>query len=295
MRVVSLSRSALAVPVLLLGLAACGGTDARPVSGEPADRSPAVRSSAPASEPAPSEAAVSEALESSASAGVGNDSATGGGTWDRSTLVPAMRAAMDGQRTAHVSVTTGVTGMEMQGEADIVFRGARQDMVMTMDGAAFGVASAEIRMVDRVMYLSMPPLTPQGKFVEVRAGDGSSPFAAMVGQMQAVDPRDTFKALAAGLRKVKFVAEESVHGEDLEHYRLTVDFQAAAKALGMPRTAGVPRTIAYDLWLDREALMRRVEMELMQQASLVMETSDWGEPVTVEAPPRKDIVQAPRQ
>ncbi len=292
MRIVSLSRSALAVPVLLLGLAGCGGTDARPVSGEPAGQSPAVQGSAPASEPAPSDEAVSEALESGDSAGVG---AAGEGTWDRSTLVPAMKAALDGQRTAHVSVTTGVTGMEMQGEADIVFRGARQDMVMTMDGAAFGVASAEIRMVDRVMYLSMPPLTPQGKFVEVRPGDKSSPFAAMVGQMQAVDPRDTFKALAAGLRRVKFVAEESVHGEDLEHYRLTVDFRAAAKALGMPRTSGVPRTIAYDLWLDDKALMRRVEFELMQQASLVMETSDWGEPVTVKAPPRKDIVQAPGQ
>ena len=295
MRFVSLSRSALAVPVLLLGLAACGGTDAGPMSGEPAGQSPAAQGSAPAPESAPSEEAASEALESADPAGAGHDGAAGEGTWDRSTLVPAMRAAMDGERTAHVSVTTGVTGMEMQGEADIVFRGARQDMVMSMDGGAFGVASAEIRLVDRVMYLSMPPLTPQGKFVEVRAGDGSSPFAAMVGQMQAVDPRDTFKALAAGLRKVKFVAEESVHGEDLEHYRLTVDFRAAARTLGMPRTSGVPRTIAYDLWLDHEALMRRVEMELMQQASLVMENSVWGVPVTVEAPLRKDIVQAPRQ
>lgn len=295
MRVVSLSRSALAVPVLLLGLAACGGTDASPMSGEPAGQSPAAQGSAPASEPAPSEEAASEDLESADPAGAGNDGAAGEGTWDRSTLVPAMRAAMDGQRTAHVSVTTGVTGMEMQGEADVVFRGARQDMVMTMEGATLGVGSAEIRMVDRVMYLSVPPLTPQGKFVEVRPGDKSSPLAAMVGQLQAVDPRDTFKALAAGLRKVRFVAEESVHGEDLEHYRLTVDFRAAAKTMGMPRTSGVPRTIAYDLWLDDEALMRRVELELMQQASLVMETSDWGEPVTVEAPPRKDIVQAPGQ
>lgn len=293
MRVVSLSRSALAVPVLLLGLAACGGPDAEPVSGEPADQRPSAQGSAPASEPAPSEEAVSESLESAGSAGVGIGGAAGEGTWDRSTLVPAMKAAMEGQRTAHVAVTTGVTGVEMQGEADIVFRGARQDMVMTLDGAGF--SSAEIRMVDRVMYLSMPPLTPEGKFVEVRPGDKSSPFAAMVRQMQAVDPRDTFKALAAGLRKVKFVAEESVHGEDLEHYRLTVDFRAAAKALGMPRTSNMPRTTAYDLWLDDEALMRRVELELVQQASLVMETSDWGGPVTVTAPPRRDIVQAPGQ
>ena len=95
-------------------------------------------------------------------------------------------------------------------------------------------------------------------YAEIRPGDKSSPFAGMAGQMQGVDPRDTFKAFENGLRKVDFVGEESVHGEDLEHYRLTVDFRAAAKAQGMPRMAGMPRTVAYDMWLDEDALMRRV-------------------------------------
>lgn len=256
--------------------------------GEPAARSQAAAS--PGGDSSPSEQAVSEVVESAESPAT----APAEGTWDKRTLIPAMRAAMKGQRSAHVSVTTGVTGMEMEGEADVAFKGARQDMTMTMDGAAMGVENAEIRLVDQVLYLSVPPLTPRGKFVEVRPGDTSSPLASMAGQIQTVDPRDTFTALAAGLRKVRFVADESVDGEDLEHYRLTVDFRAVAKAMKMPRTPGVPRTIAYDLWLDDEALMRRVELE-MQQASMVMETSDWGKPVSIEAPPRSRIVQAPGQ
>ncbi len=292
MRPVSRSRTTRvvsAVPALLAVLAACGGPETKPVSGEPA--APSQAASSPGAVPSPSEEPVAEAAEPADSP----QSAPAEGTWDERTLIPAMQAAMKGQRSAHVSVTTGVTGMEIRGEADLAFRGARQDMVMTMDGAAMGVESAEIRLVDRVMYLSLPPLTPRGKYVAVRPGDTSSPLAAMAGQIQAVDPRDTFTALAAGLRKVRFVADESVNGEDLEHYRLTVDFKSAAKALSLPRTPGVPRSIAYDLWLDDEALMRRVEMEIMQQASMVMETSDWGEPVNVEAPDRKDIVRVPGQ
>jgi hypothetical protein len=217
------------------------------------------------------------------------------GRWNEKTLVPAMKAAIEEQETAHISMTTSSGGMTLGAEGDMAFRGAQQDMALTMDGTAFGTDSIEMRMVDQVVYLSMPPMTPQGKFVEIRPGDSSSPFAGMAGGMQGVDPRDTFKAFENGLRKVEFVGEESVHGEDLGHYRLTVDFREAAKAQGMPRTAGMPRTVAYDMWLDDDALMRRVEFEMAQQISMVMEMSEWGEPVSIKAPARRDIVEAPGQ
>jgi hypothetical protein len=206
-----------------------------------------------------------------------------------------MKAAIEEQETAHISMTTSSGGMTLGAEGDMAFRGARQDMALTMDGTAFGTESIEMRMVDQVFYLSMPPMTPRGKFVEIRPGDSSSPFAGMAGGMQGVDPRDTFKAFENGLRKVEFVGEESVHGEDLEHYLLTVDFREAAKAQGMPRTAGMPRTVAYDMWLDDAALMRRVELEMAQQISMVMEMSEWGEPVSIKPPARRDIVETPGQ
>lgn len=276
---VALSRSALAVPVLLAALAACAGTDVEATSSGPATPSAA---SSPAADSSPSEDAVADLSADDAD-----------GSWDKQTLIPAMQAAIKGQRSAHVSVTGGVTGREMPGQAVVAFKGARQDISMTVDGAAMGVGKVEVRMVDRVVYVSLPPLTPRDKFVEVRPGDTSSPFAAMAGQMQAVDPRDTFAVLTAGLRKMEFVAEESVHGENLEHYRLTIDTRAAGKVLGIPRTPGEPRTIAYEVWLDEQALMRRVEVE-MPQLSMVTET-DWGKPVSIKAPPRRSIVQASGQ
>ena len=282
------ARAVIAVPALLVVLAACGGNDATPVAGEPASETTTPTSSVTDASESPSEATVGEDTDS-------GETSEGKGSWDEKTLVPAMKAAMEEQETAHLSMTTGSSGMTLSAEGDMAFRGARQDMALTMDGAALGTGTIEMRMVDQVLYLSMPPMTPKGKFVEIRPGDTSSPFAGMAGQMQGVDPRDTFKAFENGLRKVEFVGEESVHGEDLEHYRLTVDFRAAAKAQGMPHMAGMPKTVAYDMWLDADALMRRVEFEMAQQISMVMEMSEWGEPVDIEAPPRKQIVPAPAQ
>ncbi len=268
------ARAAAAVPVLVLALAGCSGDTAEPGASD-------ASSSAPSSD-APVAAA------SSAAASAPSASPAGQGTWDRRTLVPAMTAALADQRTAHVRMTTGGGGADVEAEGDLAFRGRGQDLVMTMSGATLGAASMEIRSVDRVVYLSMPPMTPRGKFVEVRPGDTSSPFAGMTDQLQ-VDPRDTLKAFEAGLEKVTYLGAETVRGEDLERYRLSVDSGAVARSRHVPGAAGLPKTVEYDLWLDDRALMRRVELEAMG-VSMVVDLSAWGEPVSITAPARRDVV-----
>lgn len=52
-----------------------------------------------------------------------------------------------------------------------------------------------------------------------------------------------------------------------------------------------PRATSFDVWLDDKALVHRVEIEKPRQGSLVVELSDWGRPVTVQAPPRQDVVK----
>ena len=268
-----------AVPAVLLALSGCAGTGTQ--AAKAGDTSSGV-SAAP-----PSDTRVST------DAPVGR--ATTAPPLDEQTLVPAMKAAMERQRTAHVSMTTDAGGASVRAEGEVAFRGRQQDMVLRMDGKAMGTGDVQIRMVDKVLYLSMPPMTPKGKFVEVRPGDKSSPFAGMVGEMKGADPRETFTAFEDGLRKVTYVGKESVHGEDLQHYRLLVDFRSVAKAQGMPASmAGMPRTVTYDMWLDDHALMRRMQFDLAQQVSMVVEMSRWGEPVSITAPPRSDLVK-PRQ
>jgi hypothetical protein len=275
------SRAARAacVPVLLLALGACSADETRQVS----------------SETSPSATAPSPAEDASATSAAEADGSDPGdadqGSWDQETLVPAMMAAMEDKETAHVTMSVTGDGVTMAAEGDVAYRGKRSEMAMVLDGGAFGGGTVEMRVVDRVAYLSMPPMTEEGKFVEIRPDDPGSPLAGMADQMQ-VDPRDSVKAFRSGLRKVTFLGVESVSGEDLERYRVKVDFRAAAKAQGVPPMAGAPKTVDYDMWLDEDALVRRMELD-MAPMNMVMELSAWGEPVTIEAPARRDIVQAP--
>jgi hypothetical protein len=131
--------------------------------------------------------------------------------------------------------------------------------------------------------------------MRIDPSDKSNPLSSMLSGVQ-VDPRQTFAGFEAGLRRVTFVGEEEVAGETLDHYRLAVDFKQMSKALGQDlppaATAGIPKVIEYDLWLDDQDLMRRTVAEVMQ-VKTVTTTSAWGEPVTIEAPAPKDVVTAP--
>ena len=285
----------VAAPLLLLGAAACGGDGSTPAAEDAASESAAAGPSeaAESAEAGRSAESAEVEAESSESPEVEETEATGSGdgSWDEKTLAPAMMAAMADQETSRFRMTTTGGGTDVEAEGVMSYRGDSQDMAMTMSGAMLGAASMELRAVDGVMYLSMPPMTPKGKFLEIRPGDKSSPFAGMMDQIP-VDPRDSVEAFESGLRDVEFLGEEETAGETLERYRLTVDFSAAAKSQGMPRMQGAPETVDYEMWLDEDALLRRMELDMMQ-VGVVMEMSDWGEPVRIEAPARRQIVEGP--
>lgn len=261
------SRVAASGAVLLLALAGCAGDDSS--ESPAADTKGDVETSAPASaSPEPE------------------------GPLDERTLLPAMRGAIEEETSVHLVMDVGGGAQSMTAEGDFAFQGEESDLAMTMQGPALGGNVVDVRMLDGTMYVSLPPMTPAGKFVRILPGDRSSPMAEMVEQMQ-VDPRDTFDAFEAGLRTVTYVGEESVAGEELDRYRLGVDLEAAAKARGMdlpPASAGIPETVEYDIWLDDDALMRKVTAVIAGQ-EVVMTMSDWGKPVTVEAPPPRLLVR----
>ena len=273
MRPSSRTRVALvscAVPVLLLGLSACGTT---------------------------ATTATSSSADSAAQASTSTD------RWDEKTLVPAMKAALERQTSVHVSLrTVGDSRMPMKAEGDVALHGKdHPDLALTMDRTPMG-GGAEVRVVGDVLYLSMPPVTSEGKFLELRPGDKTSPFGQMMGQMREDRPEDPFAVFESGLRKVAYVGQDTVQGEQLGHYRLTVDPRAMAEEHGMPHRSGLsfgggmgyggaPRATSFDVWLDDKALVHRVEIEKSRQDSLVVELSDWGRPVTIKAPPRQDVVK----
>lgn len=287
-RVLTRVLSGVAGSVLLLTLAACGGDGGTETAEETPGSDTVSSATTEESETTAPETPEEETPE-----------ATDGG-YGPAELLDAMKAAVAENESAHVTMElNGGGGQAMTGEGDVSYAGDKTAMQMTMQMPQMGVEELEMRMVDGVMYMAMPPMTPRGKFIRIDTNDPNSPFGDLGGVTQG-DPLATFDAFDAGLRKVEYVGREEVDGEQMDHYVLTVDAKKAAKAQGQRWQQGMPDTISYDLWLDEADLMRRIEFDLGAVAGgqagsggMVMTMSDWGEPVTVEAPPASAIVEMP--
>jgi hypothetical protein len=266
-----------AVTVVLAGLSGCGGG-----TETVADETPATSSGS--SQPVESDDEESETAESESSA-----PAEDSGGYDAQELLAAMKAAVAENETSHITMVAG-GAQGMTGEGDVSYAGDTTAMQMTMQMPQLGSGSMEMRLVDGVMYLAMPPMTPKGKFFEIDTNDPNSPFGDLSSVTQG-DPLATFDAFDAGLEKVVYVGEEDVDGEDMDHYVLTVDAKKAARAQGTPLPPGTKK-ISYDLWIDDQDLMRRMQFD-EGRGGMTMTMSDWGKPVTVKAPPESAIMQIP--
>ncbi|MFP5253564.1 MAG: LppX_LprAFG lipoprotein [Actinomycetes bacterium] len=274
MRVRRLAATA-AVSVLLAGLAGCGGDETTAVSDD--------TTTAAAPEPAETETEEEEPAEEP-------EEVSGG--YDRDELLAAMKAAVAENESAHLVMDISGDGQSMTGEGDVSYAGDTTSMQMVMQAPQLGAGTIEVRLVDDVMYMAMPPMTPDGKFLEFDLNDPNNPLGDLGGVTQG-DPLETFAAFDKGLKTAEYVGREQVDGEEMDHYVLTVDGKAAAKAQGAP-AGSVPDEITYDLWLDDRDLMRRVQYT-MAGGGVTISMSDWGKPVTVKAPPRSAIMEMPGQ
>jgi LppX_LprAFG lipoprotein len=277
-RVMTRVLSGVAGSVLLIPLAACGGESGETAGQTPGDDTTAASEPVEESDPADEEVA---------------------GGYGKTQLLDAMKAAIADNESAHITLEMTGSAQAMSGEGDVSYVGDKTSMQMTMQVPQMGGGAMEIRMVDGMMYLAIPPMTPEGKFIEIDTEDPNSPFGDLGGVTQG-DPLATFDAFDAGLREVEYVGPEEVEGEQMDHYVLVVDAQKAAEAQGQRYLEGMPETISYDMWIDDADLMRRVEFDLAAMGGaagsggMVMTMSDWGKPVSVKAPPASALVEMPR-
>jgi hypothetical protein len=281
--------------VVLAGATACAGDDPTPVQAAPEvseevttgpvteQRGEPTPSQSAPGESAPSESAQSESAPSGPPAGD-----TGG--YSAKQLLRAMKVAVSKNRSSHftMSMTGGVQEMTAEGDVDYTDRGPK--LRMTMAAPALGGQEIEMRVVDGVVYMAVPQMTPKGKFLAIDTSDPRSPYGAM-GGLDQMDPLSTFDAFDAGLRKVRYVGEDNVAGEVMDHYVLTVGMAAAFRARGQEPTPGMPRRLAYDLWLDNRDLMRKVSFDVNGLVAMDMTMSDWGKRVRVAAPPADRVVE----
>src|SRR5690606_18756186 len=188
------------------------------------------------------------------------------------------------------NLTTFTMDMDMGAEGEsLVMRGAADlsgppalDVEMEMPG----VGQVHMIMVDGQAYMSMPPMTEEGKFIKV-------PFEDFMGEdtedfTDTVDMTSQWDDWETGAQKVTFMGVEEVDGEQLNHYELLLD----TSQLDAEDTVGMPSEITYDVWLDDQNIMRKVTFNMPDVEAVVL-MDNWGEPVDISAPAESDITELP--
>ena len=250
----------VAAGALLLGpLTGCGSSDRSSVDAKTAPTSTA-------------------SSTGTASASVGG-AAAAGERLTKDNLVATMLAAMREKKTAHMAMEIGSS---IGADADVRYSGDRTDMKMSMD---MGPTRATVIMVDGVMYMQQ---TAGGKFIKIDRNDPA--MGSLLDQMSNFGPESSVSAMQGAVQDVEYVGSDTVDGTEVDKYHVTVDSSSLAKTLGAGAgSADLPKTVSYDLYVDADHLMRRIDMTVNKQ-HIVMTVSRWGEPVDIVAPPASQVM-----
>ena len=268
----SRSLAAIATAALALtALAGCGSDDKT----KDADAKTSVSAG---SSPSASTSPSSDVTGDTSAAGDGKPAAPG----ERLTvenLVPTMLAAMREKKTAHMRMDLGSS---ISADADVRYASDATEMRMSMD---MGPTRAVVILVDGAVYMQQ---SKDSKFVKI--GKDTPGVGDMISQLSGLSPSSSVAAMRGSLKKVEYVGPATVNGTKVDKYRVTADTSAMAKTLGGSAGMGeLPKTVTYELYVDADHLMRRIDMKITDQ-SITMVVDKWGEPVDIKAPPASQVM-----
>lgn len=239
-----------------------------------------------------------DAPKPAAAAAPGGSPTATTGPVDAAELASAMTAAYADVTSARVAFDVeGVAGGEVGGEGVVSYdadAGTGPAVGLTVD--AMG-QSIELRVVDGVIYLGGPLAAMLG---------GGSPWVGLdlstvdlsslgvdPGQLAgAFDPQQLVAALGSAA-DVERDGEETVDGETLERYTVTVDPSALAELVPDAGAALPTEPVELTALLDDADRLRQLATDLPlptgETASLTLRLWDYGTDATVEAPPAADV------
>lgn len=225
---------------------------------------------------------------------------------DAGTLADAASQSTSSSKTAKFdgSMSMGGQNIEYKGEGEFSSE-PKLAMTMTMPG---GGQEIETRMIGKTMYMNMG-----GTWTKTSL-DQLGQSGAQTAQMS--DPTK-FLEFAQKAGEITGSEKATLNGQDTTHYTIELDFkkvaQEAGKMAGGSAGAlqGIDAKVPMEVWLDGENLPAKMTMdmsEIMKQAAkkagggqqlpqgsmkMEMNYSDWGSPVTVEAPPADQVQEMP--
>lgn len=266
------SLAALALPLLLGGLAACGSDD------EGAD-------------PAASSSSSSSSTESQDST-----ETESGGEVDKAAFVDDLKAGLKASTTAQMTMDMDMGGQGITADGAVDYTTSPPQMAMSMESPAAAGQSIEMRLVDKVLYMNMGQMTGN-KFVKYDLSDPNNLPPGMDQLTSTMNPLAAFDSFEEGVQSVVFVGDEDVDGQQLGHYKVKVDTSKIEQFKALEGQAQLPETVSYDLWLDDQNRMGKMAMDMdMGSAPVKMEVAftDWGEPVDIAAPADSEIAELPK-
>ena len=260
----------IVVPAVLLA-AGCG-------SSTPTPTAPAAGQSQPAgSTPATSTDAPSTSATS--------DAPVADGDVDKTAFISALKAASADATSAHVSMSMSGSGQSLKMEGDTKLDAASPAMQLKMGMSGMNL---EMLVVDKKVYVKGLPNQNASKW---SVFDENSAIGKQMSESAAsADPTKMYDQFEKGVTKVKKVGTETVDGEQMDKYALTLDTKQAAGNLAGASTAGLPATLDYLTWIDGKGHMRKVTFEVMGLKATV-NMSKYGEPVEIKAPAAGDVVK----
>ncbi|MFD5213088.1 DUF6612 family protein [Microbacterium sp. NPDC058345] len=211
---------------------------------------------------------------------------TASGTMTADDFVQRINDAQYEAGSSHFVQTMDVQGQKIETSGDLVVDEdpSKVKMTMTMAGGI------EMRMVDGELYLNMGEVTG-GKFYQAPK-DGSNPMVeqlnSSVGQANIGQQLEAFKTALKDFKAEE--GAETIDGVETTKYTLTLDTEKLfeAQKTEVPEGADIGDTIEYEMFVGPDDLPRRLVMDIAGTA-MNMEFSNWGEDVTVEAPPADQI------
>jgi hypothetical protein len=269
MRILTIRRAAVAavLPLALGSLAACGASNGSTTAPEPTGTS------------------------SSPTTGTTTDGGATAGTTDttRKTVDSAQFLAMvkAGARkltTAKFSMTLDASGQQISADGALDMTGGSPAMKISMDLSGMGTPTDMI-LLGGAMYIAMPG--SNGTFMKVDLTDPHGPLGSMGDTLGGIDPKSLMDQLSSDVfKKVVYDGTETVRGQQLRHYSVTLDTSAVPMLKGMPSssTASLPKTMSYELWLDDQGRMAQLKMLMRKVLSMTLSYSDFGAPVDIKAP-----------
>ena len=254
-----------AATATILALAGCGGDD-----GKAADKS----------------SSTASASDSAAPADSGESDAAGAGEeLSGDEFAGLLKDALDKATTSHVTMDLGAIG---SGEGDADYTKAPPELAMKLTMDALG-GDVELRLVDGTMY--MKSSTFGDKWISLSLDDPKNPLGSLGSQL---DVKKQIEVFADSVTSATYNGAEDVDGESLDHYTATID---TAKLLqNLPSEAAgqadVPDSMSQEWWFDSDGLIRKFSTDF-GGAATVMTLSEWGEDVTIEAPPSDEVTTMP--